>query len=98
MRTIRDAILTVSVILPVLAIIAVYLRFYARRAMKLAYLADDWSVLPALVRHHLVCNTGSIHPPRSVPSSPASLLSMACMLEASVSDQWMLNRQDKLTR
>ena len=49
MQPVRKATLIASVVLPILAIVTVYLRFYARRARKLALLADDWSVLLALV-------------------------------------------------
>lgn len=49
MQPVRKATLIASVVLPILAIVTVYLRFYARRARKLPLLADDWSVLLALV-------------------------------------------------
>ena len=49
MQPVRKATLIASVVLPILAIVTVSLRFYARRARKLALLADDWSVLLALV-------------------------------------------------
>ena len=49
MLPVRKATLIVSVVLPVVAIVTICLRFYARRARKLPLLSDDWSILFALV-------------------------------------------------
>lgn len=40
----------VGVAMPVLGVIFVALRFYTRRMMKNRILADDWLLIPALVR------------------------------------------------
>lgn len=41
---------TVTSVLLGLAVLAVALRFYARHHQKAALLADDWLLVPALVR------------------------------------------------
>ena len=40
-----------ATVLSVLAIVAVILRFYARRVKHIALSWDDYAILPALVRH-----------------------------------------------
>ena len=42
-------VLAVSIALPILSIIAVFLRFYTRRLQKAKLGIDDWLTLPALV-------------------------------------------------
>ena len=42
-------VIAASTVLPVLDILAVSLRFYARRKQRLAFAIDDWLTLPALV-------------------------------------------------
>lgn len=43
-------LIALSTILPALGIIATALRFHLRRRQKVLILANDWMVLPALVR------------------------------------------------
>lgn len=45
-----ETIIAVSVIFPVLSIIAVALRFHTRRLQKTGFQIDDWLILPALVK------------------------------------------------
>ena len=51
-----------AIVLSVLAIVAVILRFYARRVKQTALSWDDYAILPALVRHfrilHIYCHSG----------------------------------------
>jgi hypothetical protein len=49
MYAVRRATIVVCILLPILAIIAVGLRFAARKARKLPWLADDWVILVSLV-------------------------------------------------
>lgn len=44
------AVIVISVLFPVLGIIAVSLRFYTRTKAKMELRMDDWLTLPALVR------------------------------------------------
>ena len=44
------SVIAVSVVFPVLGMIAVALRFYTRYSQKARFAMDDWLVLPALVR------------------------------------------------
>ena len=52
------AIIVVEAVFPVLSIVAVGLRFYARCLQKTRLLADDWLLVPALVRR--------LHPQTSI--------------------------------
>lgn len=51
-----------ATVLSVLAIVAVILRFYARRMKQTALSWDNYAILPALVRHfrisHIYCHSG----------------------------------------
>ena len=53
-----------ATVLSVLAIVAVILRFYARRMKQTAVSWDDYAILPALVRHfrilHICCHNGGV--------------------------------------
>jgi hypothetical protein len=49
MYYILEALLALSVILPVMSAVTVALRFYARHVRGLSWLADDWLVVVALV-------------------------------------------------
>ena len=53
---------TLATVLSVLAIVAVILRFYARRMKQTALSWDDYAILPALVHHfwilHIYCHNG----------------------------------------
>jgi len=44
------AVIVVSVLFPVLGMIAVFLRFYTRSMQKAGFGIDDWLIIPALVR------------------------------------------------
>ena len=46
----RPTILALGILFPVIAILAVALRFHARRLKKLRLEADDWTILAALVQ------------------------------------------------
>ena len=46
-----------ATVLSVLAIVAVILRFYARRVKQTALSWDDYAILPALVRHFRALHT-----------------------------------------
>ena len=52
------AVIVVAAVFPVLSIVAVGLRFYARWLQKIRLLADDWLLVPALVR--------TLHPRTSI--------------------------------
>ena len=52
------AVVTLAVILPLIDVVAVGLRFYARRKQRLPLQADNWLTLPALVRP---VNSGDAH-------------------------------------
>jgi multisubunit Na+/H+ antiporter MnhF subunit len=51
MNSTRQAVLAVAIVLPFLAIIAVALRFVARRSASDRLRADDYIILGALVRY-----------------------------------------------
>ena len=44
------SIAVVSCVLPILSLLSVILRFRARKISRLAYAADDWAILAAMVR------------------------------------------------
>ena len=53
-----DSLLVTAIVLPVLGIIAVFLRFYVRLRMRHTYIGiDDWLVLLSVL---LVCGQGVI--------------------------------------
>lgn len=41
--------LVLCIVFPILAVLSVLARFYARQVKKTPYAADDWVILPALV-------------------------------------------------
>lgn len=85
LHPVRKAALVVCIVLPVLAIAAVCLRFYARKARRLPLLADDWSVLFALVGEpHPSTAARSLIASSSLLSSPVYSLSMPFLPKASV--------------
>lgn len=49
----RSSVVAVGVTLPLLAILAVGLRFYTRHAQKTSLWVDDWLTLPALVSNQV---------------------------------------------
>ena len=48
------AVIVICTVFPFLATVSVGLRFYARRVNAIRLKADDWIILPALVRSHLL--------------------------------------------
>lgn len=52
--TTPTSIIVISVLFPILGVIAVSLRFYTRTKAKIGLWIDDWLTLPALVRSFMV--------------------------------------------
>lgn len=45
----QSSIMVAGILFPILSIVFVGLRFYVRQKQKVAILADDWLLIPALV-------------------------------------------------
>lgn len=70
---VHKAALVLCILLPIFAVAAVSLRFYARKARRLPLLADDWSVLVSLVKEII------LHPMHNTDTMQA-LTVLACIL------------------
>ena len=54
------SVIAVSLVFPILGVIAVTLRFYTRNSQKARFAMDDWLVLPALVRSNAKSNCADL--------------------------------------
>ncbi|KAL4912009.1 hypothetical protein BDW62DRAFT_36017 [Aspergillus aurantiobrunneus] len=79
------AVITISILFPVLGTLTVLLRFYARKRTKVAPWVDDWLTLPALLMEYILAallvwgattgSLGGLLPPPTVPGPDGYLFS-----------------------